>query len=129
MTILHKAAMLPLDSIVSTELLLRIAEEGHSRLPIYNTARQNVVGVLLTKVPLACLRLATLCKPLTPLQHLIGMLPSGQPLIDTVQLTDIPRVLTAPTAACPFRFIHPPLKVQGDDPLFSVLNTFQMGCW
>ena len=59
MTILHKAAMLPLDSIVSTELLLRIAEEGHSRLPIYNTARENIVGVLLTKVPLfpspACL--------------------------------------------------------------------------
>ena len=107
MTVLDKADMLPLDSIVSTELLLRIAEEGHSRLPIYNTARENVVGVLLTKVPLACLRLAPLCKPLTPLQHLIGMLPSGQPLVDTVQLTDIPRV-PQPHRCLHFQIHSPP---------------------
>ncbi len=41
MTVLDKADMLPLDSIVSTELLLRIAEEGHSRLPIYQVTRRR----------------------------------------------------------------------------------------
>jgi metal transporter CNNM len=42
--------MISIDSCLDRALLTRIVETGHSRIPIFDGQRDNIVGILLTKV-------------------------------------------------------------------------------
>ena len=49
MTHLEHVYMLEADMIVDGKLLQSIAEAGHSRIPVYETSKDNILGIILVK--------------------------------------------------------------------------------
>ena len=49
MTKLSDVFMLPINTLVDAKVIETIHETGHSRIPIYDTTKENIVGALLTK--------------------------------------------------------------------------------
>jgi metal transporter CNNM len=39
-----------MDARLDRTLLTRIVESGHSRIPVYEGQRENIIGILLSKV-------------------------------------------------------------------------------
>lgn len=50
MTKIENTFMLDINTELDREQLTKIYNIGHSRIPIYNKSKQNIVGVLLAKV-------------------------------------------------------------------------------
>ncbi|KAI9332308.1 hypothetical protein DFJ73DRAFT_63328 [Zopfochytrium polystomum] len=49
MTKFEDVVMLPMDAKLDRQTIGKLIEAGHSRVPVYNNARENVIGVLLVK--------------------------------------------------------------------------------
>ena len=53
MTPLEDCYMLPLDTVLNFEMLTKILEFGHSRIPVYDGNRTNI-GTNVKKIPFLC---------------------------------------------------------------------------
>lgn len=49
MTRLENVVMLDSSTLITSEILQFIAETGHSRIPIYNKKKKNIIGILLVR--------------------------------------------------------------------------------
>ncbi|KAJ3119546.1 hypothetical protein HK098_005364 [Nowakowskiella sp. JEL0407] len=106
MTEINDVFMISSDSRLDSKLIETIIQKGHSRVPIYNSQRHNIIGVLLVKQLLSLSSLLRIQLSQQPEQF--NSKSEFSPLISELKLRRLPRV-------------------KSDTPLFEMLHVFEQG--
>ena len=100
-----KVFMLESNSILNKDLLRSVLESGHSRIPVYQSERTNIVGLILTKdllnyslddeVPIHCMKMRHLptLKATTPMYDMLKLFQTGRSHMAVLTQPEVPEAV------------------------------------